>query len=146
VSRKRAQKEPKARAAEAKRGRPKGANRARVVLSVVETDSTFDLVTPAGPGHPHWLGKCIHCGTKLYVTDLGGTDATLEHIQPLCDGGDPTDPRNLALACRGCNNRKGIDHDQHAGKGGRADEVIRALQAKRLLRWREPVQVPARAW
>ena len=72
----------------------------------------------------------------------GSTNATIEHIVPLCDGGDPTDPRNLSLACASCNNEKGIRHDKHAGKGGRADEVIRALQEKRAHRWRE-VQVRA---
>lgn len=119
--------------------RPKGKNRAQVILSVVESDNTFDLITPVGSGHPHWAGKCIHCNTKLFVTDLGNTDATLEHIQPLCDGGASTDPRNLALACKRCNNEKGIRHDQYAGKGGRADEVIEALLAKRLARWRNAV-------
>ena len=85
-----------------------------------------------------WVGKCIHCNTKLFVTDHGNTDATVEHIQPLCDGGDPTDPRNLALACKRCNNEKGVRHDQHAGKGGRADEVIARLREKRAQRWQEP--------
>ncbi len=122
---------------------------------MVATDSAFcpDFGRPRpadGSYQPRqqvgWVGKCIHCNTRAYVALDGQTEATLEHIQPLCDGGDPTDPHNLALACKGCNNRKGVDHDQHAGKGGRADEVIRALQAKRLSRWREPVQVPARAW
>ena len=59
----------------------------------------------------------------------------------MCAGGSPDDPHNLALACQGCNNRKGVEHDQHVGKGGRADQVIEALRAKRALRWREPVQV-----
>lgn len=74
------------------------------------------------------------------MTLQGITDATVEHIKPLCDGGASRDLSNLALACKRCNNEKGIHHDQHAGKGGRADEVITALLAKRMLRWREPVQ------
>ena len=123
-----------------KPGRPKGMNRSRVVLSVVETDNTFEMVTSCAPDPHHWVGKCIHCNTRLFVLDNGATDATLEHIKPLCDGGDPIDPHNLALACQRCNNRKGIDHDKHAGKGGRADEVIAALQALRRSRWREAVQ------
>jgi len=68
----------------------------------------------------------------------GETGATLEHIQPLCDGGHSTEPENLALACARCNNEKGVRHDQHAGKGGRADEVIAALKEKRMQRWRDP--------
>jgi len=115
--------------------RPKGASRAHVVLSIVATDITFEL----HEAHGIWIGKCIHCNRKLGVSVNGGTDATVEHINPLCNGGESTDPRNLALACKGCNNEKGVRHDQHAGKGGRADEVITALQGKRLSRWREPV-------
>lgn len=115
------------------------------MLSVVVTDATFKRVPvdpdrrfdPAWP----WFGKCVHCNTGLLVAHDGRTSATLEHIVPLCAGGSPDDPHNLALACAGCNNRKGIEHDQHAGKDGRADEVIRALQAKRLARWREPVKI-----
>jgi len=128
--------------------------RAEVVLSIVATDNTFSPVVgrPTLEEFAHrlslrsqigWMGRCIHCETHLYVTMQGSTESTIEHIAPLCDGGDPTDPHNLALACSRCNNEKGIRHDRHAGKGGRADEVIRALQEKRSTRWRE-VQVQAR--
>lgn len=120
--------------------RSKGSARAQVVLSIVATDTSFNLYGDAKRGEPQtWFGRCIHCNTRLAVTPEGSTDATVEHINPLCNGGEPTDPRNLALACNRCNNEKGIRHDQHAGKGGRADEVIAALQAKRQSRWREPV-------
>lgn len=123
--------------------RPKGNARAQVVLSIVLTDNTFHRIA-VHPEHKFtliqpWVGRCIHCNTKLLVHHDGSTDATLEHINPLCAGGDAIDPRNLALACVRCNNQKGIRHDQHVGKGGRADEVVTALQAKRLARWREPV-------
>ncbi len=121
--------------------RPKGASRTKVVLTIVSTDSTFAFNKDQmlGPGHGTWIGKCIHCNRKLGVSENGNTDATVEHINPLCAGGEGTDPRNLALACRGCNNEKGIRHDKHVGKGGRADDVISALQGRRLARWREPV-------
>ena len=119
--------------------RPKGANRAAVVLSIVATDITFELHRDKTLGTGIWIGKCIHCNRKLGVSEAGNTDATVEHINPLCNGGESVDPKNLALACRGCNNEKGIRHDMHAGKGGRADEVITALQGRRLSRWREPV-------
>jgi 5-methylcytosine-specific restriction endonuclease McrA len=121
--------------------RPKGASRAQVVLTIVATDNTFSPIAihPDPIRYPQpWAGRCIHCNSKFIVHRSGETEATVEHIQPLCDGGDPTDPRNLALACRRCNNEKGIRHDQHAGKGGRADEVIAALREKRLARWRDP--------
>ena len=118
-------------------------SRTEVVLSIVAHDNTFEqLVEEWRFGSPTvhqpcWVGRCIHCNAKVFVTTSGTTDATIEHIAPLCDGGDPIDPHNLALACASCNNEKGIRHDKHAGKGGRADEVIRALQEKRASRWRE---------
>lgn len=134
----------------ARKERARGTSRSELVLGIVATDSTFAPTFASavdierGPCcETGWCGKCIHCNTKLYVGLRGQTDATVEHIRPLCDGGDPTDPRNLALACAGCNNEKGIRHDGHAGRGGRADEVIAQLQAKRQSRWREPVQ---RTW
>lgn len=111
-------------------------SRARTVLTVVATDTTFRPATSAPDSG--WCGKCIHCGTSVFVSVNGDTAATIEHIQPRCNGGAQADPRNLALACKPCNNRKGVDHDRDAGRGGRADEVIRALQARRASRWRDP--------
>jgi len=83
-----------------------------------------------------WRGKCIHCNAGILVHSDGATTATIEHINPQCNGGDKFDPHNLALACVRCNNEKGIRHDKHAGEGGRADEVIAALQFRRQTRWR----------
>lgn len=112
---------------------------------MVATDDTFHRLASNPPElrlqNTPWVGKCVHCNTNLMVRSTGETNATLEHIVPMCAGGSPDDPRNLALACQACNNRKGIEHDQHVGKGGRADEVIESLRAKRAARWREPVQV-----
>lgn len=112
-----------------------GKNRSEIILAICAADNTFELHTP---GHnnlfeePVWFGKCIHCGTRFAVNaTTGSTMATVEHIRPLCVGGDPVDPRNLALACATCNNEKGVRHDVHAGKGHRADEVIMALEHKR---------------
>lgn len=118
--------------------RAKGSSRTQVVLSIVATDNTFNLYGDARVERS-WVGRCIHCNTRLYVAMSGETNATVEHINPLCAGGESVDPRNLALACNRCNNEKGIRHDQHVGKGGRADEVVAALMTKRLARWREPV-------
>lgn len=117
-----------------KEPRPHGGKRLDLVLGVVATDSTFELT----PDKTVWVGKCLHCNRKLSVGLSGMTHATLEHIMPLTAGGSADTLLNLALACATCNNEKGIHHDQHVGKGGRADEVIRSLQEKRLSRWREP--------
>ena len=113
--------------------RPKGKNRAEVVLAIVATDSTFRLADD-----DCWIGRCIHCNTKVFVLADGSTAATLEHIKPLCDGGEALDVRNLALACARCNNEKGVRHDRFVGKGGRADEVVAALLEKRMARWQDP--------
>jgi 5-methylcytosine-specific restriction endonuclease McrA len=119
---------------------PKGKSRAEVILSIVATDNTFSMKMSLDDygrvRDAFWTGKCIHCNTGMVVTLLGETSATVEHITPQCAGGHLTDPRNLALACVRCNNDKGIRHDMYVGRGGRADEVITALQAKRAQRWR----------
>ena len=47
--------------------------------------------------------KCEYCDFDL----LASVDALklmeVDHIVPLSKGGDPTDPENLAIACRHCN-------------------------------------------
>lgn len=113
---------------------PRGSKRLDLVLEIVRTDSTFSLHDSGD-----WVGKCIHCNSKLVVDPDGMTSATIEHIDPLCNDGSRSDVRNLALACSRCNNEKGIRHDRRAGCGGRADDVIAALQARRNDRWRDAV-------
>ena len=105
--------------------------RKTLVLAIVATDNTFLLQDG------EWVGKCIHCNTKLTVTVNGNTDATIEHIVPKSKGNQNDDLLTLALACKRCNWGKGIRHDKHVGKGGRADEVIKTLKAKRAERWRD---------
>jgi 5-methylcytosine-specific restriction endonuclease McrA len=117
--------------------RSKGISRARLVIQIVATDSTFELVVTRDLS-PTWIGKCIHCNRKLAVLSDGQTSATVEHIVPLCAGGSGEDLRNLALACKKCNNWKGVDHDAK-NLSERAQEVVTALGNKRLARWREPV-------
>ncbi len=115
--------------------RPRRERRWDLILEIVKTDSTFELVKTRDVD-PIWIGKCIHCNSKLAVSITGQTGATIEHVVPLTAEGT-NDVKNLALACASCNSQKGYTHDQHVGKGGRADEVVTALQAKRLSRWRE---------
>ena len=125
--------------------RSQGASRARQVLQIVVTDSTFEPTTVRNLSCPceehskprqEWVGKCIHCNTLLLVSQEGATTATIEHIVPLCAGGSNQDVRNLALACSRCNGWKGSDHDAKK-LSERAKEVIAALQSKRLARWRD---------
>jgi 5-methylcytosine-specific restriction endonuclease McrA len=52
------------------------------------------------PYHPNWRADSTH---PAFVS----RSATLDHLQPIADGGDPTDPANLVTACWGCNRRKG---------------------------------------
>jgi len=120
--------------------RNRGKARHDVVLSIVYTDSTFVMHADKVLS-PVWVGACIHCRRKIAVTESGATCATIEHVIPKCAGGSEDDPKNLALACAECNHEKGRRHDKHVGKGGRADDVITALQGTRLSRWREPVNV-----
>lgn len=52
------------------------------------------------PYHLNWKADSTH---PAFVS----RSATLDHIQPLADGGDPVDLDNLVTACWGCNRRKG---------------------------------------
>jgi 5-methylcytosine-specific restriction endonuclease McrA len=114
-----------------KPSRPGGGRRLDLLVAVALTDVTFEPTTEG------WIGRCIHCGRKIAVAKTGATSGTLEHIIPLSANGSPDDPKNLALACTTCNNEKGINVDPYVGRGGRADEVVATLLAKRTSRWRD---------
>lgn len=45
-------------------------------------------------------GRCVYCGKQ------DANDATLDHVHPLCSGGDHA-LWNVAVCCRSCNTRKG---------------------------------------
>ena len=100
-----------------------------------------------------WSTRCLHCRSTLQVRadgePLGAT--TLEHVVPHAwfgkraaasltarVGDDADDPRNLALACARCNHDKGKGHDARGPGDLRAREVVEALLATRLSRWRTP--------
>ena len=97
--------------------------------------------------------RCLHCRQHLQCRDdgnaLGAT--SLEHVIPRAWFGQsgaadltarvghaPDDPRNLALACAGCNQGKGTRHDARGPLDARARSVVTALLDRRLARWRDP--------
>ena len=98
-----------------------------------------------------WTTRCLHCRTRLQVADdgtaLGGS--SLEHVVPQAwfglraaaaltaqVGDDRDDARNLAIACRTCNQDKGKGPDARGPTDARAYAVVETLLAKRLVRWR----------
>jgi 5-methylcytosine-specific restriction endonuclease McrA len=104
-----------------------------------------------------WTTRCLHCRTRLQVAAegeaLGAT--SLEHVVPQAwfgqraaaaltvrVGDDRDDPRNLALACRRCNQDKGKGPDARGPQDARAFDVVAALLAKRLARWRGVADEP----
>lgn len=106
-----------------------------------------------------WSTRCLHCRSALQVRDDGEPLglATLEHVVPQAwfrrraaaaltaqVGDDADNPRNLALACARCNHDKGKGHDARGPGDARAREVVEALLATRLSRWRDPTATPAR--
>ncbi|MDR6991403.1 HNH endonuclease [Luteimonas sp. 3794] len=106
-----------------------------------------------------WSTRCLHCRSALQVRDDGEPLglATLEHVVPQAWFGrraaaaltalvndDADDPRNLALACARCNHGKGKGHDARGPGDVRAREVVAALLATRLSRWRDPTAAPTR--
>jgi 5-methylcytosine-specific restriction endonuclease McrA len=109
-----------------------------LLLAAAATDSTFERHTL--DGRRVWVGKCIHCSSKLVVADDGRSlgEATLEHVWPEAQGGT-NDVMNLAVACARCNREKGTRHDHHGGQ--RLEQVVAVLQARRLERWRDPCDV-----
>ena len=114
-----------------------GASKRKKLLAIIATDRTFERVEARGEAV--WAGKCIHCNRKLVVTLDGDpvNRVTIEHIVPRNHGGtDELD--NLALACAGCNQEKGVRHDHKRNDDPRLRAVIDTLQARRRERWREP--------
>lgn len=109
-----------------------------LLLAAAVTDKTFERTTL--DARTVWVGKCIHCNSKLVVADDGRSlgEATLEHIFPEAQGGT-NDVRNVAVACARCNRQKGSRHDHT--KGEALDKLVAALQAKRNERWRDPATV-----
>jgi 5-methylcytosine-specific restriction endonuclease McrA len=110
-----------------------------LLLAAAVTDSTFERVLV--DGQPAWVGKCLHCGSKLVVRDDGRAmgQATLEHVWPQSQGGNNA-VANLAVACNRCNREKGSRHD-HGKHGERLDEVTTVLRERRRERWRDPADV-----
>ena len=109
-----------------------------LLLAAAVTDATFERVTL--DGRIAWLGKCIHCGSKIAVAHDGRSlgAATLEHIWPQAQGGTD-DVHNLAVACDRCNREKGTRHDHR--KTQRLEEITSELRTKRMARWRDPETV-----
>jgi len=113
-------------------------SRAKLLLAVVATDSTFERRTVRGVAA--WVGRCIHCQTRLVVPETGeaAPDVTVEHIIPRHHGGTE-DLANLALACARCNAEKGTRHDHRKRDDPRRLEIENRLLARRRDRWREPL-------
>jgi len=107
------------------------------ILAIVATDASF-VRARYGEGEAY-IGKCLHCGGRLVVSIDGAplSRATIEHILPRAHGG--TDAlENLGLACARCNSEKGVRHDSRATFGGRLEEIVTALAARRSERWIPP--------
>lgn len=117
------------------------ASRARLVLSIVETDTTFRREEVRG--ERMWVGRCIFCQAKLSVPLDGEAPprVTVEHIVPRHHGGTD-DAENLALACAACNGEKGRRHDNKAPDDPRRLAVTRALLERRKARWPASARPP----
>ncbi len=114
---------------------PSARRRAELILAIIATDTTWSLRDVRG--ERLWVGRCIFCNRALTVAEDGTVTsrATIEHIVPRSHGGDDA-IENLALACVGCNNEKGMRHDARPRGDPRLEVIIAALQQKRRERWR----------
>jgi 5-methylcytosine-specific restriction endonuclease McrA len=115
-----------------------GAN-SRQILEIVRTDCTF--VQQMVRGEQVWVGRCLHCNTRLIVALNGqsGREVTVEHIIPRSAGGGD-ELLNLGLACARCNHLKGVRHDSKGLRNPRAAEVIGRLLERRRARFRLPTR------
>ena len=117
-----------------------------LLAAVTDAEATRDA---AGT----WTTRCLHCRSRLQIaadgSALGAT--SLEHVVPRAWFGkraagpltgrvddDADSARNLALACARCNQDKGKGPDARGPADTRAFEVVAALLARRLVRWRDP--------
>lgn len=114
----------------------KALSRGRQILAIVRTDRTFGLAL--WRAEEVWLGRCLMCNAGVMASQRGTLleGATLEHILPRHHGGDDS-PGNLAIACRRCNNSKGVRIDSLRRDDPRRREVTLALLERRRQRWRE---------
>lgn len=77
---------------------------------VVDAVWARDCTDPTTPG----VACCRYCGKTVKRKDTRSRDedrATLDHVDPTSSKG----PRNLVVACKGCNSRKGRRTPQQAG-------------------------------
>jgi len=107
----------------------------RLLLRAAESDNTFERTRLRGG--ESWVGRCIHCQSKIVVPIADGepASATLEHILPKHHGGTD-DPDNLALACARCNQGKGKRLDHRRLDDPTLASVIATLQERRRQRLR----------
>ena len=119
----------------------------RLFLRALTTDGVAERIGDV------WETRCLHCRTRLRATADGEAlgQASLEHVVPQAwfgkraaaaltarVGDDANDARNLAIACKSCNQGKGMSHDARGPSDPRACDVISRLLDNRLARWREP--------
>lgn len=107
-----------------------------LLLRAAESDRTFEQVTLQG--RQYWVGRCIHCQSKVSVPLASDEPAsgTLEHIIPKNHGGTD-EPENLSVACARCNQGKGKRLDKRRRDDPTLTRVIAALQERRRERQRE---------
>lgn len=98
-------------------------------LALAQEDKTFNRENIRGKDH--YVGKCIHCNSKIMIEMDGKTvSATIEHITPKTHGGSD-DLENLALSCRTCNNQKGCRLDNKNSNDPKLLEVIERLKNRK---------------
>jgi 5-methylcytosine-specific restriction endonuclease McrA len=79
--------------------KPEQAPRARASSAARGYDAKWHRVRLTILQRDNWT--CIYCNKHLV-----GSDATVDHVNPLSKGGDRLETSNLVAACRSCNSQK----------------------------------------
>lgn len=107
----------------------------KLLRAAADSDNTF--VRQSLGRREYWVGKCIHCQTRVTVPvdPDEPAQATLEHIIPRHHGGSD-DADNLAVACQRCNQGKGKRLDPRSRDDPTLQRVIALLQERKRERAR----------
>lgn len=86
--------------------------------------------------------QCTYCPKDNLIIELegmqvpNGIKATIDHINPISNGGGLFDHENLCVACGTCNGKKGSLSVEEFNKRRETDKILKGLTKKERKIWR----------